>query len=168
MSFLLRTHVLFWTSCDACSGFQSLEASLASVLSHLCDPQIHLSCDTCWLYGGRLISWAFLIYIPVGSCVHKHWWEFKLMTVPPTAQCCKPFGHSGSESGKVKIYTDTAPCVRTYFKSTTVPNLYRSLFVYTESPKILFPENLFPENTFNTHSHWEKAEVKTKIFFYVW
>ena len=34
------------------------------MLSHLFDPQIHISCDTCWLYWGQHGSWAFLIHIP--------------------------------------------------------------------------------------------------------
>ena len=33
------------------------------VLSHLCDPQIHLWCDTCWLYGGQYGNWAFSIHV---------------------------------------------------------------------------------------------------------
>ena len=37
---------LFWTSGDVCPEFQSQGGSLAFVLSHLCDPQIHLWCDT--------------------------------------------------------------------------------------------------------------------------
>ena len=32
-------------------------------LSRLCDPQIHLWCDTCWLYRGQHGSWAFSIHI---------------------------------------------------------------------------------------------------------
>ena len=35
---------LFWTSPDICPGFQSQGGSLC-MLSHLCDPQIHLWCD---------------------------------------------------------------------------------------------------------------------------
>ena len=38
---------LLWTSCDVCPGFQSQDGSLTCVISHLCDPQIHLWCDTC-------------------------------------------------------------------------------------------------------------------------
>ena len=36
---------------------------IPSMLSCLCDPQIHLWCDTCWLYRGQHGSWAFLIHI---------------------------------------------------------------------------------------------------------
>ena len=53
---------LFWTSSDVCVGFQSKGGSLF-VLSHLCNPQIHLWCDTCWLYRGQHSSQAFLIHI---------------------------------------------------------------------------------------------------------
>ena len=35
------------------------------VLSHLCDPQIHLWCNTCWLHRGQHGSRAFLIYLVV-------------------------------------------------------------------------------------------------------
>ena len=33
------------------------------VLSHLCDPHIHLWCNTCWLYRGQHGSWAFSIHV---------------------------------------------------------------------------------------------------------
>ena len=33
------------------------------MLSCLCDPQIHLWCDTCWLYRGQHGSQVFLIHI---------------------------------------------------------------------------------------------------------
>ena len=31
--------------------------------SYLCDPQVHLWCDTYWLYRSQHGSWAFLIYV---------------------------------------------------------------------------------------------------------
>ena len=34
------------------------------VFSYLCDLQIHLCCDTCWLYRGQHGSQAFFIHIP--------------------------------------------------------------------------------------------------------
>ena len=34
------------------------------MFSRLCDPQIHLWCDTSWLYRGQYGSRAFLIHIP--------------------------------------------------------------------------------------------------------
>ena len=40
------------------------------MLSHLCDPQIHLWCDTCWLYRGKHSSLAFLIHVSA-----DHWWD---------------------------------------------------------------------------------------------
>ena len=46
------------------------------MLSHLCDPQIHLWCDTCWLYRGQHGSWAFLIPVLADRGVHKHLWRF--------------------------------------------------------------------------------------------
>ena len=44
------------------SGFQSQGRSLY-MLSHLCDPQIHLWCNTCWLYTGQHGSWAVSYHI---------------------------------------------------------------------------------------------------------
>ena len=44
---------LLWTSGDICPGFQSQGASLFCMLSCLCDPQIYIWCNTCWLYRGQ-------------------------------------------------------------------------------------------------------------------
>ena len=54
--------LLFWTSCDICPGFQSHSGTLC-MLSHLCDHQIHLWCNTCWLHRSQHGSQAFLIHI---------------------------------------------------------------------------------------------------------
>ena len=35
------------------------------VLSRSCDHQIHLWCDTCWLYRGQYGSWAFSIHVHI-------------------------------------------------------------------------------------------------------
>ena len=41
---------LFWTSGDICPGF-------------LCDSQIHLWCNACWLCRGQYSSWAFSVHV---------------------------------------------------------------------------------------------------------
>ena len=87
-------YLCFWTSGDICPGFQSQGGSLC-MLSHLCDPQIHLWCDTCWLYRGQHGSRAFCRH------VHKHWWRFGAWTHDrpyrtQQARRCKPLGHSSS------------------------------------------------------------------------
>ena len=61
---------LFWISGDVCPGFQSQGGSLC-VLSRFCDPQIHLWCDTGWLYRGQNGSQAI-------TC--RHWWRFRART----------------------------------------------------------------------------------------
>ena len=54
---------LLWTCGDICLGFQNQGGSHFCVLSHLCDSQIYLWCDTCWLYRGQHGSQAFSIYM---------------------------------------------------------------------------------------------------------
>ena len=46
-----------------CLPWVSKPGWILCVLLHLCDPQIHLWCDTCWLYRGQHGSWAFSIHI---------------------------------------------------------------------------------------------------------
>ena len=48
------------------------------VPSHLCDPQINLWCNTCWLYGGQYGSQAFLIHVPadVPTNIGSRAWNF--------------------------------------------------------------------------------------------
>ena len=53
---------LFWTSGDVCPGFQNQVGSHFCVSSHLCDPQIHLWCNTCWLYRRQHGSQAFCVH----------------------------------------------------------------------------------------------------------
>ena len=84
---------LFWTSGDVCPGFQSQGGSLACVLSCLCDPQIHLCCDTCWLCRGH-------------HGIQPFWSTYMQIMHPPmivgaTTQRCKPFDHSGSADLKI-------------------------------------------------------------------
>ena len=45
----------FWTSGDVYPGFQIQGGSLFCMLSRLCDLQIHLWCDTCWLKREKLV-----------------------------------------------------------------------------------------------------------------
>ena len=54
---------LFWTSGDVCPGFQSQGGSLFCVLFHLCDPQIHLWCNICWLYRGMAVKPFWSTYL---------------------------------------------------------------------------------------------------------
>ena len=63
---------LFWTSCDVCPGFQSQGGSVAWMLSHLCDPQIHLWCNACLLYRGEHDSRAFSIHVLADRVSHGH------------------------------------------------------------------------------------------------
>ena len=53
---------LVWTSGDVCPGFQS-QGGIPCVICYLCDPQIHLWCDTCWLYRGQYGSQALSIHL---------------------------------------------------------------------------------------------------------
>ena len=46
-----------------CLSWVSKPGWIPCMLSHLCDPQIHLWCDICWVYRGQHGSWAFLMYI---------------------------------------------------------------------------------------------------------
>ena len=57
------TDTLLWVSSDVCSGFQNQDRFLGCVLSRLCDPQIHLWCNTCWLYRSQHAGQAFLIHL---------------------------------------------------------------------------------------------------------
>ena len=82
---------LFWTSGDICPGFQSQGGSLACLCSI---PQIHLWCDTCWLYSGQhgsraffyphtCISWArartWNNILSLFAQLHQHkWYKFQL------------------------------------------------------------------------------------------
>ena len=77
------TDTLFWTSGDVCLGFQSQGGSLFCMLSCLCDCQIHLWCDTCWLCWGQHGCWVFLIHV-LADMSNKHWWRFGLGLEPMT------------------------------------------------------------------------------------
>ena len=61
---------LFCTSGDVFPGF-SKPWGIPCMLSHLCDSQNHLWCDTCWLYGGGGVS-----------VVAKPFWSTYLQTYP--------------------------------------------------------------------------------------
>ena len=65
---------LFWTSGDVCPGFQSQGGFLACTLSCLCaSPQIHLWCDTCWLYRGQHGSQSHSLHATEVAAVG--WWD---------------------------------------------------------------------------------------------
>ena len=56
---------LFWTSGDVCPGFQSQGGSLTCTLSCLRNsPQIHLWCETCWLYQRWRAEWVLHPFCP--------------------------------------------------------------------------------------------------------
>ena len=57
------------------------------VLSHLCDPQIHLWHDTCWLYRGQHGSLAFSIHV-IG-CIESN--NLPLCTYIVNNSQCVPF-----------------------------------------------------------------------------
>ena len=94
------TDTLFWTSGDISPGFQSQGGYPFCMLSRLCDPQIHLWCDTCWLYRDQNGSKAFLIHLPADIHVCKHWWRFGVQTHECPCRTLQarhhiPLGHSG-------------------------------------------------------------------------
>ena len=75
------------------------------LLSCLCDPQIHLWFDTCWLYGGKHGSWTFFIHVLTDMSTSIGGGLTWGSNPPPSvrwAQHCKPLGHSGS-TGACKI-----------------------------------------------------------------
>ena len=73
---------------------------LACFLACVIDPQIHLWCDTCWLY--RMAAWQPNLFDPhTCRCVHKHWWKFRAQIHDHPCRTqqawrCKPLDHSGS------------------------------------------------------------------------
>ena len=58
--------LLFWTSGNVSPGFKArVDPSLACFVTCMqWIPEIHLWCNTCWLYGGQHGSWAFSIHVP--------------------------------------------------------------------------------------------------------
>ena len=73
-----RTFVLFVTSGDVSSGFQS--GSLIHTLwRRICYtfPQIHLWCDTCQPLSGHHGSQAVLFHVPAS----RHWFDWKFQTL---------------------------------------------------------------------------------------
>ena len=86
-----------------CLPWVSKPGWIPSMLFHLCDPLIHLWCDTCWLHRGQHGSWAFLIHILTdlstsidGGSGQTGAWTHNCPCRTQQAWHCKPLGHSGS------------------------------------------------------------------------
>ena len=75
---------LFWSSGDICS---QARVDPFCMLSCLCDPQIHLWCDTCWRYGGQHGSQAFFIHVFADNLFWTYYWSSNMKLIPPFAFC---------------------------------------------------------------------------------
>ena len=64
------------------------------VPSHLCDPQIHLWCDTGWVFRGQPGSWS--THLQTYPQAFMEVWGSNPWPSVQQAQHCIPLGHSGS------------------------------------------------------------------------